>query len=58
MRDRLPPCGFPEERRFQPWVRIPISCLPRLWFLRPVGGVLDDWELVVKRDGQKFDLVN
>ncbi|KAI9155202.1 hypothetical protein HJFPF1_07779 [Paramyrothecium foliicola] len=55
---KLPPHGRPDERRYQPWVRIYMGDLPRLWFFRPRGMSPPTWESIVERDEEMFDAVN
>jgi len=55
---RLPPYDHPDERRFEPWLRIYLCDLERVWFFRPLGFSPSGWGSVVERDRQKFDQVN
>lgn len=52
--ENLPPYHHPDEKRFQPWVRIYISDLLRVWFYRPRGMSPGPWDCVVERDQDKL----
>jgi hypothetical protein len=54
----LPPYSHLKERRFDPWVRIRIDKLMRVWWYRPDGYEPGSWQSCIARDRDKFDRVN